>query len=380
MNHIDNVNARIEALLAKYAEHKQEAEYVEDSDDEKMYQVGDMVSFTYEGQDWKGAIEYADDEEQMYTVRVYAEANGRFEPTDMVYNVRADSGIMLYAQAETMYMKGSFVKFETLAGTTLGMVLSTDKDKGTVTVEVIDEYKGENTYTGIEVTHPAQAFVPCDPVEAKNRDQVILAKLKEFKMDVTTSESGEQIGVIEGYASTYGNTDLGGDIVKKGAFTQTLMHKGGKTLLLFDHGYKTTDIAGVAYYSDDERGLRMKGELPLSNPSIKASYDAIKFVADRGVPMGLSIGYNTIKKNQLSDGRRELLEVSLEETSITPFPMNTEARIMSAKTKRLIFASKSLLWNELKNDAPNEGSQQEEDGNESLLLELKTTINSMLKT
>jgi HK97 family phage prohead protease len=292
----------------------------------------------------------------------------------------ADDSVTLLAQTEVMYSKGVFVTFDTLAGKTYGTVTDVDTEKGMLTVEVIEEYKGERTYTGIEVTHPVQAFSICDPIEVKDRDQVILAKLKEFKMDVTTSDDGMPIGVIEGYASTYGNTDLGGDIVKKGSFTQTLMHKGGKTLLLFDHGYKTTDIAGVAYYSDDDRGLRMKGELPLSNPNIKAAYDAIKFVSDRGVPMGLSIGYNTIKKNMLADGRRELLELSLEETSITPFPMNTEARIMNAKTKRLIFASKALLWNELKTDAPTEGSLQGEDDTESLLLELKTTINSMLKT
>jgi len=41
----------------------------------------------------------------------------------------------------------------------------------------------------------------------------IMAKLRKMEM-----EEENKIGRIEGYASTYGNTDLGGDVVEKARF------------------------------------------------------------------------------------------------------------------------------------------------------------------
>lgn len=381
MDNLDNITARIQAIVAKAQEMspddtdktlKPADAMASDPSTEKRLQIGDMVTFTYEGDPYKGAIEYASDEADMYTVRVYAEANGRFEPTDILYDVPVASDIAMIV--DEGFAKGTFVTFATKDGSTLGVVTESDDD--TITVEVIDEYKGENVYTGIEVTHPKSAFTLATPVEVADRDHKILAKLRDFKMAVEDME-GQSIGVIEGYASTYGNTDLGGDIVKKGAFTQTLAHKNGKTILLFDHGYKTKDIAGVAYLNDGEKGLMLRGELPLDDAEVASQYRKLKFVVERGVNMGLSIGYNAKKKNMLADGRRELTEIALEEVSITPFPMNTEAQITNAKSRRLIFASKSLLWQQL--DAP-ASSPEEEGGIEPLVLDLKTATRKILST
>jgi HK97 family phage prohead protease len=365
---MENIESRIEALLAKYAQETPAPEK-----NERMLQVGDMVSFTYEGKPWKGVIEYADDESTLYTVRVYAEANGMYEATDVLYDVMSDGDIAIYI--DESIKSGDFVSFLTKAGTTIGIVAEIGDDD--ITVEVVDEYKGELSHTGIDVTHPKASFKKIAPLEVNERQSKILAKFKDFTMDVQTDAEDRKIGIIEGYASVYGNTDLGGDIVKKGAFTQTLSHKNYKTLLLFDHGYKTRDIAGVAYYEDDERGLKLRGEMPLDSPEVASAYNTVKFVVERGIPMGLSIGYNTKKKNMLTDGRRELLELSLEESSITPFPMNTEAQITAAKSKRLIFASKSLLWSQLE-DAPI-GNPHEEGVDDTLLLEIKQTLNTILK-
>ena len=366
MSNFDNVYNSLKAVIATIEEKmvdiedtKQEdlspadeMEEMEDLDDteERRLQVGDMVSFTLEGESYKGAIEYASDEADFYTVRVYAESNGRYEATDILYDVPMESDIAMLV--DEGFAKGMFVSFNSKNGLTMGLISSVTDDL--VTVEVVDEYAGENILTGIEVTHPKSAFTIIAPLEIKDRDLKILAKIKEAKMDIVESE-GTTIGMIEGLASTYGNTDLGGDIVRKGAFRQTLNHKSGKVLLLFDHGYKTKDIAGVAYLTDSDKGLMLRGEMPLVDPEVKSQYEKLKFVLDRGVPMGLSIGYNTKAKNMLADGRRELLEVSLEEVSITPFPMNTEAQITNAKSRRLIFATKSLLWSQL--DAPVGNSQ-----------------------
>lgn len=360
MNKFDNILAKIDSIVKtietnehKLLDQKQEVFSSDDStmeDRERRFQVGDMVSFSYEGLPYKGAIEYASDDTTLYTVRVYAETNGRYEPTDMLFDVPIDSDITLLSDVQ--YMKGMYVGFKSKIGYTIGVVTNITDDE--LSVEIIDKFNDNLTFTGIEVTHSKNAFHLIAPVDVIENDQKIVAKLKEAKMDIYDKD-GMSIGIIEGMASTYGNTDLGGDIVRKGAFTQTLNHKKGKVLLLFDHGYKTKDIAGVAYLQDSEKGLMLRGELPLDDPEVKANYTKLKFVHDRGVPMGLSIGYNTKKKNMLADGRRELLEIALEEVSITPFPMNTDALISDAKLRRLKFAAKAVFWSQL--DAPEGNSQ-----------------------
>jgi HK97 family phage prohead protease len=155
-----------------------------------------------------------------------------------------------------------------------------------------------------------------------------------MKASEEVNDEDQKVGVIEGYASTYGNTDLGGDVVEKGAFKQTLKHKGGIVPLLLDHGYKTQDVAGLAILEDDEKGLYMKAEMPLDIPEIQNAYRKIKFMIDRGGKMGLSIGYDTVKAMPGDDGVRKLKELALHEVSITPFPMNTEAQIMAAKARK----------------------------------------------
>lgn len=53
-------------------------------------------------------------------------------------------------------------------------------------------------------------------------------KTFDFKVDATDVKSG----LIRGYASTFGNIDLGDDIVEQGAFKKTLKETGGKWPIL----------------------------------------------------------------------------------------------------------------------------------------------------
>ena len=50
---------------------------------------------------------------------------------------------------------------------------------------------------------------------------------KCFEFKVTEADSSDDVGVIEGYASTFGNVDLGNDIVEKGAFKKTIKDQRG---------------------------------------------------------------------------------------------------------------------------------------------------------
>jgi HK97 family phage prohead protease len=287
---LDDILSKMEDLMEDEEEPKQE-DIEDESEDEpepeeaKAYDLGDMVQFMIDDELCTGVVENIDDEADVYTVRKYADAGDEYEPTDKLYNLSGE---------ELMPMTEEDIEDGALEGEA-----AMDEDE--------------------------------DMPKSIGR---IMAKMREVKMEIVEGEDEVKIGVIEGYASTYGNTDLGGDVVEKGAFTQTLKHKNNSVPLLLDHGYKTADIAGIAYLEDDEKGLYLKAEMPLDIPEVANAYKKTKFMIERGGKMGLSIGYDTIKALPSEDGTRRLKELALHEVSITPFPMNTEAQIMAAKARK----------------------------------------------
>lgn len=78
-----------------------------------------------------------------------------------------------------------------------------------------------------------------------------------------------------------------------------------------------------------------------------------------------------------AEGIRDLLELAVMETSITPFPMNTEALIMSAKSRKLGYQAKRQAWQTIvrKNKTDALDSNQLNEGDVlSLIEEIKTII------
>ncbi len=135
---------------------------------------------------------------------------------------------------------------------------------------------------------------------------------------------GEE-GTFTGLASTYGNTDLGGDMVMPGAFTKTLAEKRGQVPLLM--GHNTASPIGLATLTDSAAGLMVKGELVLEADGAKSAYALLK----KGVIRGLSIGYDTVKST-MAGGVRQLSELKLWEISLTPFAMNEMATVTAVKS------------------------------------------------
>jgi len=305
---------------------------------------------------------------------------------------------------------GDFVRWESGDGTAQGKI-EQKKTEGTLNVpdsdfelnaseedpafliEVYERVEGGWRPSGVMVGHKAGVLSKIEPLEIAELKRRILAKFKSLEAKVEEAED-MKIGVIEGMASTYGNTDLGGDVVEKGAFKQTLNHSKVVPLLL-DHNYTTAGVAGVAELEDTEKGLMLKAEMPLDVPEVAAAYRKIKFMIDKGSRMGLSIGYDPVKTEPGEDGTRKLKEIALHEVSVTPFPMNTEAQIMSAKANRMKSKSKQYLWQTLKkemmpdeemaememekeNDTPN-GNQKQQDAMKALVEQIEKVFKEAIE-
>lgn len=148
-------------------------------------------------------------------------------------------------------------------------------------------------------------------------------------------------GVIEGYASTFGNVDQGGDIVAPGAFAAWINANSGKSIPML-RSHKTDAIAGVwTSFQEDSKGLFCRGQIVRDSIMGADTYA----LAKAGAIKGLSIGYRTrdYSIDQVS-GIRTLKVLSLHEISMTAFPMNEEAEVTRVKSEDLTarYAEKCL--------------------------------------
>lgn len=149
-------------------------------------------------------------------------------------------------------------------------------------------------------------------------------------------------GTFTGYGAVFGNTDSYGDVIAKGAFTDTLATRfksGDWPALLLQHGGRSqtademTPIGVWTGLSEDNHGLKVEGKVAL-NTSRGADIYALMTMEPRPAINGLSIGYRATKST-MGKGKNEpyrtLNAVDLVECSIVTNPANTLARINSVK-------------------------------------------------
>lgn len=156
-------------------------------------------------------------------------------------------------------------------------------------------------------------------------------KTFEFKIDGADEVKSE--GRVEGYASAFGNIDLGLDVIDKGAFTKTIKESKGKVPILADHN-PYEQIGWNEKASEDENGLLVSGVLMLDVQKARERYALAKKALELKARAGLSIGYTTIKgePDAANPRIRRLKELRLWEYSFVTFPMNTDAMVTAAKS------------------------------------------------
>ena len=134
-------------------------------------------------------------------------------------------------------------------------------------------------------------------------------------------------GSFDGYAAVFGNVDQGGDVIAPGAFKQFARTRDGSVLVLYQHSMN--DPIGKAQVTQDERGLRVSGQLATSDPIAARAYGLMK----SGLLDAMSIGYEVLPGGAKHvDGNRMLTDLKLYEVSVVTFGMNDQARVDAVKT------------------------------------------------
>lgn len=147
------------------------------------------------------------------------------------------------------------------------------------------------------------------------------------------SKAVSDTGVIEGYASVFGNVDSYGEIVEPGAFADSLARSrrtGRKIKMLWQHD-PHQPIGVWDDLAEDGKGLWVKGRLLIDqSPRAREAHGLLR----EGALDGLSIGYRTIKAapKEGRQGVTSLLELDLLENSVVTFAANERARVEVVKS------------------------------------------------
>jgi len=135
---------------------------------------------------------------------------------------------------------------------------------------------------------------------------------------------------FEGHGSVFGNVDLGGDVVVRGAFKKSLAdHKRNGTMPAMFWMHRPDAVPGVwKEMREDERGLYVKGELAATPLG-----DEMRTLLNMKAVRGLSIGFRIVDREWTDEGVRLIKEIDLWETSIVSLAMNPLAKVEAAKSR-----------------------------------------------
>lgn len=160
----------------------------------------------------------------------------------------------------------------------------------------------------------------------EKKEAPVTREVRSYALEIKANDDG----TIDGYGSVFSVIDNYDDTIAKGAFMKSLAaHKAAGTMpaMLWQHD-SDKPIGIWTEMVEDEKGLRVKGQLALETILGKEAQTLLKM----GAINGLSIGFVSRQWQYDKDTDiRTLLEVDLWEVSLVTFPANTSARVTSVK-------------------------------------------------
>jgi uncharacterized protein len=193
--------------------------------------------------------------------------------------------------------------------------------------------------------------------------------MKTKGLDLGFKSTDTQKGVVAGYFAMFGNKDLDGDIIEKGAFSKTIAERGpnGKKLIkyLLDHD-KTKAVARIDELYEDEKGLAYVATIGTHS----LGQDFLKMV-ESGLINQHSFGFRTVKEQfDQSAKANRIKEVQLFEGSAIQFlGANPETTFIEMKSMEDVLEYLDRL----------EKFVRTSDATDETILTLEEKFNSLLK-
>lgn len=139
-----------------------------------------------------------------------------------------------------------------------------------------------------------------------------------------------KLGIFEGYASVFNNTDSDGDIILPGAFKNALTNQTRKVAMFYNHRTWEMPVGKWENLEEDSKGLLVRGVL---TPGHSQAND-LKAAMQHGTVEGMSVGFSASKDDYSlgTSGRIFKNVAALREISICTFPANELAGVSSLKS------------------------------------------------
>lgn len=166
-------------------------------------------------------------------------------------------------------------------------------------------------------------------------------QVKFTKSAFSEGKADDEYYYFEGYGAVFGNKDLGGDVIRFGAFTKTLQEM--IPALCYQH-WMSQVIGVIDEIKEDANGLFIKCRIPKKH---SLGSDVAALIKCGGLKE-MSIGYQIIKSED-EGNVRYLIEVKLYEISVVTKAMNPRARITGFKSLDQIGSIRDIENNLLDN-------------------------------
>jgi hypothetical protein len=162
------------------------------------------------------------------------------------------------------------------------------------------------------------------PGEIENKMIRVRAKA-EIKI-IEQKEDKDQ-GIIEAYVSIFDNVDLVGDIIRRGAFIESLRKKLPKGVWM--HNWEEP-IAKTLKGEEDDKGLFIRAQFNLETQRGRESFSDIKF----GIIDEFSIGFKILDYEWDENDNRIIKKVRLYEWSPVLAGANPDTQLINVKDNK----------------------------------------------
>lgn len=161
---------------------------------------------------------------------------------------------------------------------------------------------------------------------------------KQFKTRVkmVKDDSGAPTGEVTAIVSVFGNVDLVGDRVVKGAFSKALAdyrESGDPIPMIWSHDW-ANPMSHIGEWDaskavETDEGLQLTGRVHINegNPVADQAYRLM----EKRLVTEFSFAYDVLDERKASDGANELLDLTLIEAGPTLKGANSETRLVAAK-------------------------------------------------
>lgn len=157
--------------------------------------------------------------------------------------------------------------------------------------------------------------------------------------DVSLKFAASGAGTFSGYASTFGGLDSYNDTILPGAYKSILerIQNGAARMpkMFVNHRSWELPIGKWTDMREDEKGLRVEGELTPGNPQAAIVKAAMEHQTVDGMSIGYSLSADDVDYVEKGGERIRIIKsiASLPEISIVTYPADDSARVDLASVK-----------------------------------------------